>query len=222
MSHDEAPGEVPRDVPGEVQAGVRRLARGERLVVATHNAGKLAEFRLLLGGRGIELVGAAALGLAEPEETEDSFVGNARLKARAAARASGLPALADDSGFCVRVLDGAPGIYSARWGGPDRDFAHAMRRVHEAVRASDRPPDDAAWFICVLCLAWPDGTVRSFEGRIDGTLRWPPRGKRGHGYDPVFQPDGRVLRFAEMADHEKSAISHRARAFAALAAACLP
>ncbi len=202
--------------------GARRLARGERLVVATHNAGKLAEFQLLLDGRGIVLVGAAALGLVEPEETEDSFVGNARLKARAAAQASGLPALADDSGFCVRALGGAPGIYSARWAGPDRDFGHAMRRVHEAVLASDRPSDDAAWFVCVLCLAWPDGAIESFEGRTDGVLRWPPRGERGHGYDPVFQPDGQALRFAEMTDGEKNAISHRTRAFTAFAAACLP
>ena len=206
----------------EIPGGMRRLARGERLVVATHNAGKLAEFALLLGGRGIEPVGAAALGLAEPEETEDSFVGNARLKAHAAARASGLPALADDSGFCVHVLGGAPGIYSARWAGPDRDFGRAMRRVQESVLASGPPSDDAAWFVCVLCLAWPDGAARSFEGRIDGVLRWPPRGERGHGYDPVFQPDGQTLRFAEMTDRQKNALSHRARAFAAFAAACLP
>ena len=202
--------------------GARRLARGDRLVVATHNAGKLAEFELLLGGRGIGLIGAAALGLAEPEETEDSFVGNARLKACAAAQASGLPALADDSGFCVRALDGAPGIYSARWAGPGRDFGHAMRRVHEAVRGSERASDDAAWFVCVLCLAWPDGAARSFEGRIDGVLRWPPRGQRGHGYDPVFEPEGGALRFAEMTEDAKNAISHRARAFDAFAAACLP
>ncbi len=200
----------------------RRLARGERLVVATHNAGKLAEFELLLRGRGIELVGAAALGLDEPDETEHSFAGNARLKALAAARAAGSPALAADSGFCVRALDGAPGIHSARWAGPGRDFAHAMRRVHEAVLAAADPSDDAAWFVCVLCLAWPDGAMQSFEGRIDGMLRWPPRGERGHGYDPVFQPDGQALRFAEMTDGEKNAISHRARAFAGFAAACLP
>ncbi len=199
-----------------------RLARGERLVVASHNAGKLAEFELLLRGRDIELIGAAELGLHEPEETEESFAGNARLKAQAAARASGMPALADDSGFCVRALGGAPGIYSARWAGPGRDFAHAMHRVREAVLAAADPGDDAAWFSCVLCLAWPDGAFASFEGRIDGALRWPPRGERGHGYDPVFQPDGHQLRFAEMADHEKNAISHRARAFAELAAACLP
>ncbi len=203
-------------------AAARRLGRGERLVVATHNAGKLAEFGLLLRGRGVEPVGAAALGLAEPEETEDSFAGNARLKARAAASAAGRPARADDSGCCVRALDGAPGIYSARWAGPGRDFGHAMRRVHEAVLASRAPAEDAAWFVCVLCLAWPDGAAQSFEGRVDGVLRWPPRGGRGHGYDPVFQPEGHALRFAEMADHEKNAISHRARAFAALAAACLP
>ncbi len=200
----------------------RRLGRGQRLVVATHNAGKLAEFALLLSGHGVEPVGAAQLGLAEPEETEDSFAGNARLKAQAAARASGLPALADDSGFCVGALGGAPGIYSARWSGPGRDFGHAMRRVREAVLASQDPSDDAAWFVCVLCLAWPGGAAESFEGRVQGTLRWPPRGDHGHGYDPVFEPTGQTRRFAEMADHEKNAISHRARAFAALAAACLP
>ncbi len=200
----------------------RRLARGERLVVATHNAGKLAEFALLLHGRGIEVVGAGSLGLEEPDETEDSFAGNARLKARAAAGATGLPALADDSGFCVSALGGAPGIHSARWAGPERDFARAMRRVHEAVLASARPDDDAASFVCVLCLAWPDGGFESFEGQIGGALRWPPQGERGHGYDPVFRPEGHERRFSEMTEREKNAISHRARAFAAFAAACLP
>ena len=202
---------------------VRRLAPGDQLVLASHNRGKLAEFDLLLAGSGIALLSAAALGLAEPEETEDSFIGNARLKALAAATASGLPALADDSGFCVRALDGAPGIHSARWAGPDRDFAMAMRRVHDAVAAAGAAGgSDAAWFISVLCLAWPDGRTEAFEGRIDGALCWPPRGTNGHGYDPVFQPEGEVRRFAEMTDLEKNAISHRARAFARFAKACLP
>ena len=199
----------------------RRLQRGDRLVLASHNRGKLAEFDLLLAGSGVTLLSAGALGLAEPDETGDSFEANARLKAMAAAGASGLPALADDSGFCVGALDGAPGIYSARWAGPDRDFTWAMQRVRDAVAA--RPdPSDAAWFISVLCLAWPDGHAESFEGRIDGTLCWPPRGSNGHGYDPVFRPEGQALSFAEMTDLEKNAISHRARSFALLAAACLP
>lgn len=200
----------------------RRLARGDRLVLASHNRGKLAEFDLLLAGSGVTLLSAGTLGLAEPDETEDSFEANARLKARAAANVSGLPALADDSGFCVRALDGAPGIHSARWAGPDRDFALAMQRVRDAVAATGPNPSDAAWFISVLCLAWPDGHTESFEGRIDGTLCWPPRGTNGHGYDPVFQPEGQALRFAEMTDLEKNAISHRARSFARFAATCLP
>ena len=198
-----------------------RLARGDRLVLASHNPGKLAEFAMLLDGFGIELLGAGAIGLPEPDETEDSFLGNARLKALAAARASGLPALADDSGFCVRALDGAPGIHSARWAGPKRDFTAAMQRVRDAVADSATPSDDAAWFVSVLCLAWPDGRCDSFEGRIDGALRWPPAGGNGHGYDPVFQPEGSSSRFAEMTDREKNAISHRARSFASFASSCL-
>ncbi len=190
-------------------------------MIASHNPGKLAEFDLLLAGFGLTLLGAAALGLSEPEETADSFIGNATLKARVASAASGLPALADDSGFCVRALGGAPGIHSARWAGPGRDFTHAMRRVHEAVQRSATPLDDAAWFVSVLCLAWPDGACTCFEGRVSGVLRWPPAGGNGHGYDPVFQPDGEALRFAEMTDQRKNAISHRARAFERLTASCL-
>ena len=200
----------------------RRLQRGDRLVLASHNRGKLAEFDLLLAGSGVALLSAGTLGLAEPDETGDSFEANARLKAMAAAGASGLPALADDSGFCVGALDGAPGIYSARWAGPDRDFTWAMQRVHDAVAACPDPSDTAAWFISVLCLAWPDGHTESFEGRIDGTLCWPPRGSNGHGYDPMFRPEGQAPSFAEMTDLEKNAISHRACSFALLAAACLP
>lgn len=200
----------------------RRLVRGEKLVLASHNRGKVAEFDLLLAGSGVTLVSAAALDLAEPDETEDSFAGNARLKACAATKTLGVPALADDSGFCMRALGGAPGIYSARWAGPGRDFAVAMQRVHDAVAACPDPSDDAAWFISVLCLAWPDGHTERFEGRIDGTMHWPPRGTNGHGYDPVFCPAGRATSFAEMTDPEKNAISHRARSFALFAAACLP
>lgn len=200
----------------------RSLARGDRLVLASHNAGKLVEFEQLLAGSGVELVSAARLGLLEPEETADSFAGNAALKALAAAVASDLPALADDSGFCVHALGGSPGLYSARWAGPRRDFSIAMQRVHDEVATSIAAADRGAWFISALCLAWPDGETRCFEGRIDGTFAWPPKGANGHGYDPVFVPDGETRRFAEMSDAEKNAISHRARSFALFAAGCLP
>ncbi|MFW7268380.1 RdgB/HAM1 family non-canonical purine NTP pyrophosphatase [Gluconacetobacter sp. Hr-1-5] len=200
-------------------ADAHRLAPGTRLVLASHNKGKLAEFDALLGGYGITIVSAGQLGLPEPEETADSFAGNAALKAVAAAKASGLPALADDSGLCVAALGGAPGIYSARWAGPDKDFPGAMARIHEAIGDDT---DRSAWFISVLCLAWPDGTIRTFEGRIDGQIAWPPRGTHGHGYDPIFTPEGEMRTFAEMPEAEKNAISHRARAFAAFKAACLP
>ncbi len=196
------------------------LSRGDRLVLASHNQGKIAEFEALLGETGIELVSAAALGLAEPDETADSFAGNARLKAHAAARAADLPALADDSGFCVGALDGRPGIYSARWAGQPRDFAAAMRRMHDEAGAG-LEADPAAWFVAVLCLAWPDGSDATFEGRIDGRFVWPPRGTGGHGYDPVFVPNGDARSFAEMLESEKNAISHRARAFAKFREACL-
>ncbi|MCQ8241931.1 RdgB/HAM1 family non-canonical purine NTP pyrophosphatase [Rhizosaccharibacter radicis] len=201
--------------------GARRLRRGDRLVLASHNKGKLREFDALLAPYGIAVLSAGALSLPEPDETEASFEGNARLKAEAAARAAGLPALADDSGFCVAALDGAPGIFSARWGGPERDFRAAMRRIHdEAGDALGKNPD--VWFVCALCLAWPDGGWRSFEGRVDGQAAWPPRGELGHGYDPMFVPAGDRRTFAEMSDEEKNAISHRARAFAAFRDACLP
>ncbi|MFS3134220.1 RdgB/HAM1 family non-canonical purine NTP pyrophosphatase [Gluconacetobacter sacchari] len=200
-------------------AQARRLARGDRLVLASHNQGKLAEFAALLNGYGITVVSAGQLGLPEPEETADSFAGNAALKAVAAARAGGLPALADDSGLCVAALGGAPGIYSARWAGPDKDFPGAMARIDEAIGDDS---DRSAWFVSVLCLAWPDGTLRTFEGRIDGAITWPPRGGHGHGYDPIFTPAGETRTFAEMPEAEKNAISHRARAFAAFRAACLP
>lgn len=184
-------------------------------MVASHNAGKVREIDDLLKPFGIDAVSAADLGLPEPEETEDSFVGNARLKALAAARAAGLPALADDSGLCVDALDGAPGIHSARWAGPQRDFALAMRNVEERLQARKATTPEArrAHFACALCLAWPDGTSEVFEGRVDGALVWPPRGENGFGYDPVFQPDGHAETFGEMAPADKHAMSHRARAF---------
>ena len=198
-----------------------RLSPGDRLVLASHNPGKLAEFEALLDGTGVALVPAAMLGLPEPEETADSFEGNARLKAEAAATASGLPALADDSGFCVAALDGAPGILSARWGGPARDFRLAMQRVRDQGGAALQA-DPSAWFVAALCLALPDGRHAAFEGRIDGQFVWPPRGGGGHGYDPVFVPRGDARSFAEMLEAEKNALSHRARAFRQFRAACLP
>ena len=197
---------------------VRRLQRGTRLVLASHNPGKLAEIVDLMRPFGVEVLSAAALGLSEPAETEPDFVGNARLKALAAARASGLPALADDSGFSVAALGGAPGVSSARWAGPSRDFGAAMRRVHaELADAADR----RAWFTCALTLAWPDGATATFVGRADGTICWPPRGERGFGYDPIFCPIGAALTYGEMEPRAKHAGSHRGRAFAGFAAACL-
>ena len=196
----------------------RRLARGERLVLASHNPGKLAEIADLVRPFGLEVVSAGELGLPEPEEDAPDFVGNARIKALAAARASGLPALADDSGFCVAALDGRPGVHSARLAGPGKDFAAAMARVNrEMGEASDR----GAWFIAALCLGWPDGHTETFVGRVDGSVVWPPRGSFGFGYDPMFLPDGANLTFGEMAAEAKHAVSHRARAFAQVVAACL-
>ena len=194
-----------------------RAFAGATLVAATHNAGKAAEIADLLAPFGVETISAAALGLAEPEETGDDFRSNAALKARAAAAAAGLPALADDSGLAVDALGGAPGILSARWAGPERDFAAAMRRVEAAL-----PPGAGrgASFVCALALAWPDGHCETFEGRVDGRLVWPPRGGNGFGYDPVFAAAGRDRTFGEMAPGEKHAISHRSAAFSRLAAAC--
>ena len=194
----------------------RRFA-GRRLVVASHNSGKLREIADLLAPLGIEAVSAAALGLPEPEETEDSFAGNAALKALAAARGSQMPALADDSGLTVAALGGAPGIYSARWAGPRRDFALAMRRVEAELGAADR----RAAFVCALALAWPDGHIEAAEGRVEGTLVFPPRGARGFGYDPIFVPlrnGPSGATFGEMEPAEKHAISHRADAFRQLLA----
>jgi len=195
------------------------LERGTRLVVATHNPGKARELAEILEGRFI-LVAAGELGLPEPDETETTFVGNALLKARAAADASGLVALADDSGLSVKALGGAPGIYSARWAGPEKDFSVAMRNVES--RLEDAATTDlSAWFTCALAVAWPDGPAVVVEGRIDGTLTFPPRGDLGFGYDPIFVPDGHSLTFGEMAALTKDGMSHRARAFVKLKAALL-
>lgn len=196
------------------------LAPGMQLVVASHNAGKVWEIKQLIAQFGLEAVSAGELGLPEPEETEKTFQGNARLKAVAAAEASGLPALADDSGLAVACLGGAPGIYSARWAGPQKDFAVAMRKVAEEVehRHGWTAPGPRANFVCALCLAWPDGEAEFFEGRVDGVLVWPIRGGRGFGYDPMFQPDGEDETFGEMEPARKHAMSHRARAFEAFRA----
>ena len=193
------------------------LEPGAKLVVATHNGGKARELAEILENR-FELVTAGELGLSEPEETETTFVGNALLKARAAAEASGLPALADDSGLSVAALEGAPGVHSARWAGPGRDFYAAMDKV--AARIEETGEEDlSAWFTCALAIAWPDGPAVVVEGRIDGALTFPPRGDRGFGYDPIFVPEGGSQTFGEMEPAAKDAISHRARAFAKLKAA---
>ena len=194
------------------------LLQTRRLAIATHNPGKVPEITALLDGR-FEAVSAAELGLPEPEETEATFVGNAILKARAAADASGLVALADDSGLSVSALGGAPGVQSARWAGQPRDFKAAMARVQHELGG---PHGDAsAWFTCALAVAWPEGACVAVEGRIDGRLVFPGRGGRGFGYDPIFQPEGEDLTFGEMDSARKDAMSHRARAFAKLKAALL-
>lgn len=181
----------------------------QRLVLATHNQGKLKEFKKILGASFASFATAGELGLPEPEETGATFIENALIKARAAAQATKSAVLADDSGLCVAALNGDPGLYSARWAGPDKDFPKAMRRVHEALGASK---DRSAYFIAVLALILPDGSEHVFEGRIDGDIIWPPRGDKGHGYDPVFVPKGETRTFAEMEEAEKNAMSHRARA----------
>jgi len=228
----------------------RRLAG--RIVVATHNPGKLAELRALLAPYGLEAVSAGELGLPEPGETGKSFCENARIKAQAACLAAGLPAFADDSGLAVAALDGAPGIYSARWAGAEKNFARAMASIEHKLRSrgAKTPERRKAQFVCALCLAWPDGHVEEFEARVDGTLVWPPRGDKGFGYDPMFLPVGHARTFGEMDSEEKhglpsrnpaarpdqtarsdatsaiaerlpQGLSHRARAFAKLAEACL-
>lgn len=189
-----------------------------RLVVASHNAGKVREIGELLRPLGLQAVSAGELGLAEPEETESTFVGNAVLKAKAAAEASGLAALADDSGLEVAALGGAPGIYSARWAGPERDFKFAMEKVWNAMNGA-AAEDFSARFVCVLALALPDGSWRAFEGEARGRIVWPPRGEKGFGYDPIFVPQGHERTFAEMDAAEKLQLTHRARAFEKLLAA---
>ena len=191
----------------------------DTLVLATHNQGKLREIKELLADRQIEVLSAAALGLDEPEETETSFTGNARLKARAAAQATSLPAIADDSGLVVEALNGDPGIYSARWAGPEKDFAMAMQLVEQKL-AESGSEDRRAHFICSLSLVWPDGFDVTVEGRVDGTLVWPPRGSNGFGYDPMFIADGYDQTFGEMDPALKHAIGHRADAFDQLLRAC--
>jgi len=191
----------------------------DQLVIASHNPGKLREIADLLKPFGISVVSAGDLGLPEPEETGLTFIANAELKARAAAEGSGLPALSDDSGLAVTALEGAPGIYSARWAGPEKDFSLAMERVEKELTGSD---DRSAAFICALCLCWPDGHCESFEGRVEGQLVWPPRGARGFGYDPIFQAEGQEITFGEMEPERKHGMSHRARAFAQLVEALFP
>jgi XTP/dITP diphosphohydrolase len=200
-----------------------RLRHGERLVLATHNPGKVREMRALVQPYGIEIISAGDLGLPVPEETETTFIGNARLKAEAAASGSGLAALSDDSGIEVAVLDGAPGVVSADWAGPEKDFSLAMRRVHDSVVASGAKFEDRprANFTSVLCLARPGEPSQCFEGKVFGHIVWPPRGNNGFGYDPIFVPDGYEQTFGEMDPGLKHRLSHRARSFEKFAAACL-
>jgi XTP/dITP diphosphohydrolase len=195
----------------------RKLAPGQKLVLASHNKGKLREIEALLRPLRVEVVSAGDLGLPEPEEDAPDFAGNARIKAVAAAIASGMPALSDDSGFCVAALDGEPGVLSARWAGPEKDFAAAMAMVNDRIGDN---PDRRAWFIAALCLAWPDGHTETFLGRIDGAVAWPPRGDKGFGYDPIFVPAGARQSFGEMDPDEKHAVSHRARAFVQVLTSC--
>jgi XTP/dITP diphosphohydrolase len=188
-----------------------------KLVIASHNPGKVREIDDLLAAHALDIVSAGDLGLPEPVEDGVSFAENAGIKALAASRATGSPALADDSGLCVEALGGEPGIHSARWAGVGQDFAAAMARITAALEGKE---DRGAHFVCVLALAWPDGHVESFAGLVDGTLVWPPRGARGFGYDPIFLPTGYDITFGEMAPQKKHAISHRADAFRQLIAAC--
>lgn len=194
-----------------------------KIVLASHNAGKLAEIKNLLADFGVEVVSAAELGLTEPAETETTFAGNARIKAHYASQASGLPALSDDSGLSVDALEGAPGVYTADWAEtPDgRDFDMAMQKVWSNLEERSAPEPRQAQFNCTLCLAWPDGHDEIFAGSVGGRIVWPMRGKYGHGYDPIFQPDGESMTFGEMSSDRKDQISHRARAFAKLKAGAL-
>jgi XTP/dITP diphosphohydrolase len=213
-----------------IHRDIRHPTSDIRLVIATHNPGKLREMRELLAPYRIEAISAETMGLKEPDESGTTFRANARIKAEAAARASGLPAFADDSGLAVDALGGAPGIHSARWAGPERNFGRAMVTIEDKLRArgATTPERRTAHFASALCIAWPDGHVEEFEGRVDGTLVWPPRGDKGFGYDPIFVPDGHLRTFGEMSGEEKHALpprglglSHRARAFLKLAEACL-
>jgi XTP/dITP diphosphohydrolase len=199
------------------------LKRGDQLVLATHNAGKLREFRELLAPFGLDVVSAGDLGLPEPDETGTTFIENARIKAHASAQGSGLPSLADDSGLCVDALGGDPGVYTANWAGPGRDFSVGMRRVEDSLQAANAtsPAERRGQFRATLCLAFPDGSERIYEGVAPGTLVWPPRGEIGFGFDPVFMPDGFDITFGEMSSAQKHSwapgqpgLSHRARAFA--------
>ena len=201
---------------------MRALKEG-KLVVASHNPGKVREIGDLLSPFGVAIIAAGDLSLAEPKETGKTFAANARLKAVAAAKESGLPALADDSGLVVDVLGGAPGIYSARWAGPKKDFSKAMERVELELRAhaASGRTSRRARFVCALCLAWPDGQTEGFEGEVAGSLIWPPRGDKGFGYDPMFVADGHAQTFGEMEPAEKHALSHRARAFGKLVDGCI-
>jgi XTP/dITP diphosphohydrolase len=217
-------------VSSDVTAKSGHRAIAGRLVIATHNPGKLREMRELLAPYGIDAISAGELGLSEPEETGDSFRANARIKAQAAAAASGLAAFADDSGLAVEALGGEPGIHSARWAGPNKDFADAMEKIEKLLRerGASAPGQRRAHFVSALCVAWPDGHIEEFEARVDGTLVWPPRGTKGFGYDPIFLPDGHSRTFGEMPSEEKHGLpprgrglSHRARAFIKLAEACL-
>ena len=198
----------------------RVLNHKDRLVIASHNQGKVVEIADLLRPLEVDIVGARELGLDEPEETGQTFIENAVLKAELAAKAAQLPALADDSGLVVNALGGAPGIYSARWAGPEKDFDHAMRRVSEALLLGGNP-DRSCSFVCALALAWPDGHTESFEGRVNGNVTWPARGQNGFGYDAIFTPLGHQQTFGEMNPSDKHAMSHRADAFAQLLSACL-
>jgi len=208
-----------------------KLERGQKLVVATHNAGKLREFKTLLEPFGLELVSAGELDLPEPEETGTTYEENAKIKALAATTASGLWALSDDSGLSVDGLDGDPGIYSARWAGPDKNFDDAMVKVHTSLmeKGAMAPGQRTAAFVAVLCLANPSGETVCFEGRAEGTLVWPPRGTQGFGYDPMFQPKGHMRTFGEMSEAEKHSwskdkigLSHRSRAFSEFVKDCCP
>lgn len=200
-----------------------KLKAGDRLVVASHNPGKVREIQELLKPYGIDAVSAADLELPEPDETGETFIANAELKAKAAAQASGLPSLADDSGLEVDALGGAPGIFSARWAGRKKDFPFAMMRVQNALEEAGAmtPGCRRANFTCALSLALPDGGCETFEGKVFGSLVWPPKGEKGFGYDPIFLADGQTVTFGQMDPDAKHAISHRARAFEQLVAACL-